>query len=70
MGLIKLLILKRVSLTALTVIVSAFSVVLTLWWNLQLSQIINAVGGGLGMPGMNWLRNKGQIESVESYEAL
>ena len=51
MGLIKLLILKRVRLTALTVIVSAFSVVLTLWWNLQLSQIINAVGGRLGMPG-------------------
>ena len=50
MGLMKKLIAGRMCLTALTFIVSAFSVALTLWWNRLLSQIIDVVGKSLSIP--------------------
>jgi len=50
MGLMKKLISGRMCLTALTFIVSAFSVALTLWWNRLVSQIIDVMGKGLSIP--------------------
>ena len=50
MVLLKKLISGRMGLAALTFIVSAFSVGFTLWWNRLLSQIIDALGAGFGMP--------------------
>lgn len=50
MGLLRKLLYKHIGLTILTVCISIFSIVISLWWNMQLSEIINIINTNNSIP--------------------